>query len=408
MNSSIISVSELLNSAKNLISAGFSAGYNFEEINAAKYFDELVMNTSSNPIFSGILILRKSGKNFTVVDGLQRLTTICLLLCALCESYKGTSENNEEAKNKILSRFLIYQIEQEGQEVQNEPKLKLGKPEQEIYEKILFSKELSEDEQNNNLVQTYQMFLKKIKEHKISGTNLFKLVSKIQFMTITTDKSEVSIRELYQSLNENKGKSQINLISDFIIQEDENSGIIWQKMVASLREPKYLLESFIVDFLTTRMDEEIPNKSALYNNFKNYYYKISKFQKMETIIADMYKYSQYYLKIVNADFENAEIKEQIIMLNENEGKDIYPYLMEVLDDVENSHIETSAFINILMMINLFIKSQRESSFSNININFASLSKELNKMLVLKDYVPEMIEEDKLTINVINNLATFEV
>lgn len=401
MNSSIINVSELLNSAKNLISAGFSAGYNFDDIKAEEYFDELVENSlSSSPIFSGILIVEKHEDNFTVIDGLQRLTTISLLLCALCEIYKGTSKNNEEARDKIFNRYLVND---------NEPKLKLIGEEQNIYKKILFSEWLIDKEIEHNLVLAYQSFVAKIKDRKISGTELFKIISKIQFMIVMTDKSEVSVRDLYQALNGvNKGKSQINLISDFIAQEDKDSIVIWQKIVEAFKNTDHLLEAFIRDFLITRADEEIVNKSALYKNFKNYFYKISKYQNTKTIVESMYKYSQYYLKIISADFENAEVQEQIKILNENSGRDAYPYLMEVLDDLENSHIEMGAFLNILMMINLFIKSQQEVSFSNININFANLSKELNKMLVLKDYVPDLMEEDKLTINVINKLSSFEL
>lgn len=403
MNSSIISVSELLNSGKSFDSAGFSAGYSFDEIKAEIYFDELLMCSPLHPIFSGILILEKSGVNFTVVDGLQRLTTISLLLCALCDSYKGTSNNNEKAREKVLSRFLTDK---------NEPKLKIGGQEQEIYKKILFAKELNQEEINNSLYQTYEIFVKRIKTRKITGTELFRVISKIQFMTIITDKSEISVRDLYQALNETKSKSQINLIADFIKQQDKSAVIIWQKIINHFKESnpksKYLFESFVKDFLITRTEQDIPNKEALYNNFKNYFHKISQYQDTKTILENMQKYSQYYLKIINSNFDHPEVKEQIEILNRNDGKDTYPYLMEVLDDLENSHIDIGAFINILMMINLFIKSRQDSSFSSINIDFSNLSRELNKMLVLKDYVPESIEDDKLTINIINNLSSFEV
>lgn len=403
MNSSITSVSEILNSAKSLTSAGFSAGYNFDKASADAYFQELLQNSEyPSPIFSGILIVEKSKDDefkYTVIDGLQRLTTISLLLCALCESYKNTTKNNEEARSKILERFLVSQ---------HEPKLKLTGEEKNIYKKILFSEEVSENEQNTNLFQAYQCFLDEIKNHKIPGTQLFKVVSKIQFMLVVTDKTEASPRELYQALNNSNEESQINLISDLILQEDKDASAVWQQIVASFKSCNHLLEPFIRDFLITRTEEEILNKRALYNNFKNYFYKISKYQDAKTIIENMHKYSLYYFKIINADFEDAEIKEQIKILNENSGRDVYPYLMDVLDDLENGHLDPVAFLNILMMINLFIKSQKESSFSNVNINFASLSKELNKMLVLENYVPEMIEEDKLTINVINKLSTFEV
>lgn len=402
MNSSIVSLSEILSTAKSLVSAGFSAGYNFDEVNAAEYFDEIVESSAfPSPIFSGILIMEKSDDKYTIVDGLQRITTINLLLCALCEIYQNTSKKNEEAKNKIFSRYLTSD---------NKPKLKLIKEEQGIYKKILFSQELNKEEAESNLVKTYRSFLDKIKEHKISGTELFRIIAKIQFMIIMTDKAEISTRELYQALNNNKDSSQINLISDFITQKDESTGLIWQKVLDFYKDSGHqdMTEEFIRDFLTIQNDGKIPNKNALYNNFKSYISKISKYLTFEKVIENMCKYAGYYIKIVDSNFEDAGIKELITNINKNKGQDSYPYLMEVLDDLENEHINKEVFSDILMMINSFVKNRQENSLSDVTIDFTSLSKELNKMLVLKNYVPKIIDENKLTINEINNLSTFGV
>ena len=82
--------------------------------------------------------------------------------------------------------------------------------------------------------------------------------------------------------------------------------------------------------------------------------------------------------------------------------------MEVLDDLENAHINKDVFLNILMMINSFIQNRQENALSDVIIDFAGLSKEINKMLILKDYKPNIIDENKLTINEMNNLSTFDV
>lgn len=399
MNSAIVNISEILSKVQSISSAGFSAGYSFDEINASEFFDEVVENASfPSPIFSGILILEKSGDNYTIIDGLQRITTINLLLCALCDRYKNTSAKNDEAKNKIMQRFLTHE---------GEPKLNLITNEQKIYKKILFGKKLTKTELQSNLAKSYNEFLDRIKKHKISGTELFRIISKIQFMLITVEKSEIPIRELYQALNTNKDKPQINLISDFISQKDAESGLVWAKTLKKYKElgDESLIESFIVDFLTIQNDGKVPNKTALYNNFKSYYIRISKYLTAEVIIDNMCKYAQNYLKILKSSFDDFQIKKQMIVLNENNGQDAYPYLMEVMDDLDNGHINKEVFSDILTMINSFVLNRQEESFAEVTLDFASLSKELNKMLVLKDYVPKIIDENKLTINEINNSST---
>lgn len=398
MESSILSISEILTKAQSFVSVGFSTGYSFDAQKAAEYFDNMIINFESAPIFSGILVIEQSGDTFTIIDGAQRITTLNLLLFALCQTYKSTSKKNDEAGNKILNRFLHNN---------NKPKLKLGGEDNIVFEKIILSKDLDEQDKYHNLYLTYKAFLSKIKERKITANKLFKIISTVQFMLVLTDKTKISARELYQVVN-NRSDSQLNLISDFIRYQDELALLTWNKIAEMLNSSNKLLEAFIGDFLITRIDEAISNKNGLYNNFKIYFHKISKYQDAVTILNNMHKYAGYYLKIINADFASDAVKEQMRILNKHNGKDTYPYLMEVLDDLENSHIEEGAFINILMMINLFIKSREELTISNVSIDFSSLSKELNKMLVFNDYVPNLLHEDKLTINEINNLANFEV
>ncbi len=396
MKSSIINVAEFLSSAEHIYSAGFSVGYNFDEINASQHFVELLESaTYPSPIFSGILIVEKFENAFTVIDGLQRITTICLLLCALCANYKDTSKNNEEARLKILNRFLVHK----GESI-----LRLGGFEQEIYNKLLFSFRLSEEEKKSNLFQVYQRFLYGIKEQKISGTDLFRIISKIQFMMVTLDKTEVSVRELYQALNSNKYETQINLISDFISQKSKDASLLWQNNFGAFKSfgLSGLFGDFVKDFLTIQNNGKALNKNALYNKFKSYYAEISKYQNPEKIVNNICQYSHYYLKILKSDFEDLEIKNLFIKLNENNGKDAYPYLMEVLDDFYNEHIDRDVFLNILTMVNSMISSRKGTVSAGKTVNFANLSNEINRMLILKDYTPQIETENKLTINEMNN------
>jgi len=403
MNSSIINISEILNNAEGFLSSGFSGGYNFDNINAAEYFDELIENSSyASPVFSGILIMQKEGDRFTIIDGLQRVTTVCLLLCALCENYKNTTEKNTQACTKIFNRYLIND--------KNTPKLKLNGEGKTIYKKILFHERLSEKEEQSNLYLAYRSFLFKVREHKISGTEFFNIISKIKFMVVLADSSDVPSRELYQAIN-SKDKSQVNLISDYLIQKgDEQLQEFWLETVDNYKKSglSEVFENFMRDFLVIQNEGKTPNRNALYNNFKSYFTKMSKYMAAKNIIETIVNYSRYYLKIFNADFEDEEIRSQINLLNEHQGQDAYPYLMEVLDDLENAHLDRESFLEILTAINIFVKSKYENPGVDMGIDFTNLSAELNKMLISKGPTAENADENKLTINEMNKLPIFEV
>ena len=292
MNSSIINILEILRVAKTLNSVGFSSGYHFDETCADEFFDELIADMSvMEPIFSGIIIIETSSEDeaLTIVDGLQRITTLNLLLNALCEVAKNTSKRNEDSRNKIFTRYLVDE---------NRVKLELSGAEYDIYRKIVFSESLTEDEIKSNLYQTYKRFLSKIKLQGLSPTKLFKVISQIQFMVVFVEKSEVSNRELYQSLNESKTDlSQINLITSFVTQCGEESSVAWRRTLHSFEKLELVpvLKQFIKDFLTVQSNGKVPEEKLLYKSFKTYFTKMSKYQSAEQIIENLRKYSQFYL-----------------------------------------------------------------------------------------------------------------
>jgi len=399
MNSSIISILEILNQARHLTSVGFSEGYHFDANKTEVYFEDLIQNASlETPIFSGVMIIETSAEDgvFTIVDGLQRLTSLGLLLSALCESTKNTTEKNEEARKKIFSRYLVN-------EDNNTVKLQLALHEQDIYKKIVFSEELRDDETASDLYQTYLRFLNNIRNQEISATKLFKIISKIQFMIIFMYNPQFPSRELYQSLNSNKEDfSQINLITSFISNRCELGMPAWEKTIAlynQLNLTNYF-KPFLRDFLTVQNDGIISPMNNLYNGFKTYFYKLSQYQPTQKTIETILKCAQYYLKIIRADFEDTEIQSLVNKINENNGEEAYPYLMEVLDDLTNGHIERQIFVDILTMINNFL-SNRDGSEQSI-VNFATLSTEINKMIATKNYAVEA-DENKVTINQLSQI-----
>jgi len=405
MNSSIINILELLKSAKRLNSLGFSSGYNFDKKKAADYFQELIQNVHPTaPIFGGIIILEASQDRteYKVIDGIQRLTTISLLLSVLCTSVNGASEKNDDAKHKIFSRYLS----------QNDVvKLQLRGKEKNIYLKIIRGENLPTVETQSNLFKTYEFFIAQLLENKISAMKLFTIISRIQFMVVFTEPEKVSARVLYQSLNQDKvDLSQINLITNFIAQECADSCKTWDLILGNFKNLGLLAltQDFVKNFLTIQENGQIPAESEIYSGFRSYFVKISVYQEPQQIMSYIRKYSDFYLKIIQSDFEDPEIQSQIMTINENDGEDSYPYLMEVLDDFENNLIDREVFLNILSEINSFIHKRNEGSQHSSIVSFASLSSELNKMLALKELKPEIPEEDKLTINEINHFSTFEV
>jgi hypothetical protein len=423
MESSVINILEILNKAKSLKAVGFSSEYNFTTERAERLFTEIVQDVDFDvPTFSGILILEhdENTLDYTVVDGLQRITTICLLLCALCNNIKSApvkTPKNEQSRRKIFERYLACN---------NESKLVLAGHENKIYKKILFDQKLTEVDEASTLYVVYSMFFNKIKDGTISYSLLFKTIANVQFMTVFTPKSKVPLRELYQAVNgANDDLTQVRLITSYIKQISEDAEKLWQKTVEMYEVDglSNILKYFIRDFLSTQSNGTAPDENNLYKSFNVYCKKMLKYQNVEQIITNMNKYASYYLKIIKSDFEDEEIQNQIVMINENNGQDAYSYLMEVLDDFDNKNISKEMFMELLGIINEFLVARMSNP--DINPDFTSLSKELNMMIVQRTENPEekgqidltkvkYVQTDmkkkkrKLTINEITQMSSFEV
>lgn len=422
MNSSVINILSIFNSARALRAVGFSSEYKFNKNRAEELFTEFVQNADlTSPLFSGILILEsdENSTDYTIVDGLQRIITISLLLFALCDSIKNSSTKNDEARDKISTRYLL---------TKGEPKLKLKGEENNIYRKIITNDILSDEEKNSNLWVVYDMFAQKIKDKGVSYSLLFKIIANIQFMTVFIPREKIPLRELYQSINGTKDDCvQVRLITNYVNQISPEVGELWQEIVNSYKNDglEGIMQYFIRDFLSTQSNGKAPNANNLYKSFNVYCKKMLAYQGMEQIIGNLKKYSDNYLKILKSDFENEEIRQQFIQLNDNNGQDAYPYLLEVIDDVMNNNISEEIFLELLGIINEFFDAKMRNP--NFRADFESLKPELNRIIAQKVLSPnEKINIDltnvknisdenddkninkKMTINEITQKSTFEV
>lgn len=156
-----------------------------------------------------------------------------------------------------------------------------------------------------------------------------------------------------------------------------------------------LFEQFISDFLTIQNNGIIPKKNELFNDFTGYFKKASKFQKKELVLRNIYRYSVYFIKIMSGSVNDDEIKSKIDEINSHNAKDAYPFLMEVFEDYDYAHINKNMLLDILDTVIGFIHERNSHEPSRLAVSFAGLSGEINKMMILKDYMPRFILTDNI-------------
>ena len=122
----VVNLLEFLNNAQNLFTLNY-AKCSEELVNFLDLMTEDEQFTQR--IDLGIVFVeQKSLNQYTIVDGLNRILSLSLLLHAVCECYKKTTEQNEKAIRTIRKKYLLSN---------GKSKLQLNHKDNELFNKII-------------------------------------------------------------------------------------------------------------------------------------------------------------------------------------------------------------------------------------------------------------------------------
>ena len=314
-----------------------------------------------------IFICEENENNYTIVDGLNRLVSLSLLLHAICECYKKTTERNNKAIKTIRTKYLVR-----GQKL----KLELSGEDDIIYNKIINGERLSGHEKSKPLFKLLHNLWSQIKEQKLQASKIFSMLKKIKITIVET--SHVQPRDLYYKINSNRELNQIELIDDFL--KEKGIEKEWSKIKSEYFIQKNDITSFLHDFLITKYSYNSYNTDTLYENFVNYFETVSEYMNISKLISNIKHSALLYFNIININFVNEDIKKAFINIKKHSGEDTYAYILSVYEDFVSNNISESIFIEILNTIDEYLKNRQNSGK---NIDFNELIQYLNAFITCK-------------------------
>ena len=363
-----------------------------------KFIDdyELVLKGSVDKHFIGILmflIINRSliMKEFSVVDGQQRLITIFLFL----QSLKEIAEENgkQEFAEHIVNKYLT------NPEVEDdyEDKLKL-KPlvsDDAVYSKIIMNQQdtLSNDEKKSNVYKNYVYIKNKLKSlfFSYSIEDLLEALDKFYFVIIPLGGQDKP-QEIFETINSAGAElSKADLIRNFILMNIESNlqdtlySRYWQPM-EDLFAKNGKMENFFRMFLANQ-NYVLDNMEDIYNVFQEWFLtkKNESGKDTEEILKLIVQYANYYynLFISNVVPLESPIKESLIEFKKSTIEPTAPLLMEIYrlyetkDPNGNRLVSSESFSNIINLFNTY----------NIRRNLCNL-----RTGVLTRIVPPMLKD----------------
>ncbi len=344
----------------------YQRDYNWQEKQCQRLFKDILQtgkNEKVSSYFLGSIVYIHDGiygvgeKEFHVIDGQQRMTTLTLLFLAIYFKLKGTILAKDA--DKIYNQYVVNPYSEK------EIKLKLLPPEENLYilNKISHNKfnEL-EAFQDRNMLKNYLFFEKELESLSFDDMKyLSNGIEKLIYIDIALEKGKDDPQKIFESLNSTGlDLSQGDLIRNYILMDlerGEQNRIykeIWIPIennckVSDGSEITSYVSDFIRDYLTLKT-EKISSKPKVFETFKAYYEKENN-EKLE----DMKKYSEAYSYIIKPSLEkDKDIQRELDYLKSLDKTVINTFLIGILKDYKDNILEKDELVNILILLQSYL------------------------------------------------------
>lgn len=384
----------LESSDTNFVIPVYQRNYDWKKEQCKQLYDDLVSMIKNNyktHFFGTIVsIYNDSARNreYLIIDGQQRTTTISLLLLAIYNLLdSGRLSSNTTIKEKILNQYLINQYCNEEYKI----KLKPIKEDRNAFERLFKKEELIEE---SNVTLNYKYFYERLIDGEITIDEVYSAIERLMIVEIELKNGEDDPQLIFESLNSTGlDLTDADKVRNFILmnqpskKQEELYNNYWNKVE---KNTNYSVTQFIRDYLTMK-ESKIPNINKIYVNFKRYIEENE--INIESCLKDMLKFSAYYKELITSNINIKEVDIIISNINKLEVTVSYPFLLEVLHDYYNNEINKSELVEILKTIESYIFRRIicKAPTNALNKVFMNLCKEIKKNSSYKEKYLEIFK-----------------
>ncbi|MDB0440176.1 DUF262 domain-containing protein [Clostridioides difficile] len=387
-------LSYLEGSNKNFIVPVYQRNYNWKKEQCKRLFDDLedIINSGFRTHFLGSVVsIYGMGKEYLIIDGQQRVTTVSILLIAMCQIIRelGDSKGIITTEEQIKECYLINK---HSRDKDGKIKLKPIVEDRKAYYE-LFEEEMNVDK-NSNIVSNYLYFYNRIKEDNISIDDLFDAIQQLTIVEIELKNGEDDPQLIFESLNSTGlDLSEADRVRNFVLMgrnsklQEEFYNNYWYKIEKNTSNN---VSSFIRDYLTIK-ERNIPNKNKVYFSFKRY---VSDNDiDIEILLKDLLKFSNYYRDISYSCTDDSDVNKVLKRINKLEIFVSYPFILELFDDYNEGVINKKSLVESLNLVECFILRRIVCDVppNALNKVFMNLGREIKKFSDYKENYSQILK-----------------
>jgi len=370
-----------------------------------------LLNNEDSEHYMGYLVLQTSNnKEFQIIDGQQRLTTMSLLILSTLKclmefaDYGIDADNNLKRKDNLLNSYIGYI---DPVTLISNNKLKLNRNSDDYYKQhLVLLKELplrNTNSSEKHMRECFNWYYDKIKKEFKTGESLAAFIDNIVdklFFTVIEVSDQINAFKVFETLNARGVQlSSSDLLKNYLfsvvdetkphISEIEELENIWSKIVGKLGEQKF--EDYL-RYYWNSIHKSVGKK----NLFKTIKGSIKSKVQVFDLIRNLNETADIYLAIQNPedDFwkDKPEIRKSLRELKLFQIKQTYSLFLSALRNLDIDSFKKLAKICSVISFRYNIVGGLNPNAQEDVYNTAALKILSNKQFDILDFQPVYVSD----------------
>ena len=387
-----------LHKASQFVIPIYQRNYSWDEKQCQQLWEDILRVGSNSDIgvhFIGSIVYVEGGQSqvtlqapLLVIDGQQRLTTISLILEALARAVGDSEPVEGFSAEKIRHNYLTNSLEKDERFY----KLVLSDTDKDTLKALIKGNDYPLAA-SIKIRENFDYFAEQI---KLNGKHIDEIcngLAKLMIVDISLERNQDNPQLIFESMNSTgRALSQADLIRNFILMglepELQNSlyAQYWRPMELEFGQEAYgdEFDAFMRHYLTIKTGD-VPRVSEVYEAFKEYSTKFDKEDGVTDLVAEIRKYSKYFVAMALGGETNPALKPLFKDLIQDLNYSVaYPLLLELYADYDAGTLNEKDFGTAIKLVESYVfrRSICEIPTNSMNKTFA----EFSRYLVKNDYL----------------------
>ena len=366
----------------------YQRNYNWKYEQCKQLFDDLVIlhrNGKSSHFFGSIVSVNDNSKEYTIIDGQQRLTTVSLIMIAMIKSVENGVFDSESDK-KICANIKQDYIVADDDDV-NKLRLRPYNDDKEAFSRIVFDTEDRYNEASNVTVNFRYFYDRLVTEREVSLSDLIDAIEKLQIISIELKPDQGDDPQLiFESLNSTGlALTESDKIRNYILMglKPEKQERLYRNYWYQIeRCSKEKLDDFIFNYLLISSGQKV-KMGDIYKDFKIF----TSGKDSEELLSEMKHYAEIFSKMKNHDLGDGianRIKERIDRLGQTVADPFFMSYMNLYTEKQFPAEELRKMLSLVesYMFRRIICGEPSNALRNM---FASLHRRVLRLQANTEY-----------------------